>query len=149
MCIRDSVNCQQLHWATAQDTPLHTDIQSLPKEELDAKRRRWLRLPHQDTAHVAGPLPLTVGMPIRLTETLDREHNLCRGRRGVLIGWAPHPKEERLNVDGEWLLSKLPIRDLRAVCRRTLDDPFTTRYGSLSHHTRITALVRKQPDETQ
>ena len=39
---------------------------------------------------------------------LDHERQLFRGRRCRIMRWAPHPEEERLNVDGEWLLMKMP-----------------------------------------
>ena len=45
---------------------------------------------------------------MRLTDSVSRELKLYRGRKCVLRGWAPHPDEERLDVDGEWVLTKMP-----------------------------------------
>ena len=102
------INQQQLHWTIAQDTPLQREDRELPTEQLDAKRRRWLTLHDQETAHVVSQVPLAVGMPVRLTDSVDSDRQLFRGRRCQIIGWAPHPKEERMDVDGEWILTKIP-----------------------------------------
>ena len=45
---------------------------------------------------------------MRLTDSVSRELKLFRGRKCVLRGWAPHPEEEKLEVDGEWVLTKMP-----------------------------------------
>ena len=37
------------------------------------------------------------------------------------LGWAPHPKEERFDVDGEWLLTKMP----QVIYLRFEDAPWT------------------------
>ena len=102
------INQEQLHWAMARDVPLHRDDRELPCEQLDAKRRKWLELHDQETAHVVSQVPLAVGMPMRLTDSVDHERQLFRGRRCKVQGWAPHPKEERIDVDGAWILSKMP-----------------------------------------
>ena len=39
---------------------------------------------------------------------MDHACQLFRGRRCRIVGRAPHPKKERLDVDGEWLLTKMP-----------------------------------------
>ena len=102
------INQEQLHWTIAQDVPLHRDDRELPGDQLDAKRRRWLELHDQQTSHVVSQVPLAVGMPLRLTDTVDHQRQLFRGRRCRIVGWAPHPKEERFDVDGEWLQTKMP-----------------------------------------
>ena len=102
------INQEQLHWTIAQDRPLHRDDRDLPSEQLDAKRRRWLELHDQETAHVVSQVPLAVNMPMRLTDTVDHQRQLFRGRRCRMLGWAPHPREERFDVDGEWVLTKMP-----------------------------------------
>jgi len=102
------INKTQLHWTIAQDIPLNRDDRELPHEQLDAKRRRWLEIHDQETAHVVGQVPLAVGMPMRLTDTVDHQRHLFRVRRCRIHGWAPHPKEERIDVDAEWVLSNMP-----------------------------------------
>ena len=93
----------------------------LPPEQLDAKRRQWQKLHDQMTGHVVGQVPLAVGLPMRLTNTVDHDRQLFRGRRCVIVGWAPDPKEERLDVDGEWLLTKMP----QVIYLRFEDAPWT------------------------
>lgn len=102
------INQEQLHWAMAQDIPLHRDDRELSSDQLDAKRRKWLQLHDQETAHVVSQVPLAVGMPMRLTDSVDHGRQLFRGRRCTILGWAPHPREERIDVDGAWILSKMP-----------------------------------------
>ena len=87
---------------------MHRDDRELPCDQLDAKRRRWLELHGQQTSHVVSQVPLAVGMPMRLTDTVDHQRQLFHGRRCRILGWAPHPREERVGVDGEWLLTKMP-----------------------------------------
>ena len=53
--------------------------------------------------------PFVVGLPVRLTESIDRRRGLFRNRRGVIVGWAPHHAEEHDIVDGELLLSHMPV----------------------------------------
>ena len=45
---------------------------------------------------------------MRLTDSVSRELKLFRGRKCVLRGWAPHPEEEKFEVDGAWVLTKMP-----------------------------------------
>ena len=92
----------------AQDIPLHRDDRELPIDQVDAKRRRWLELHDQETAHIASQVLLVVDLPMRLTDTVDPQRQLFRGRRCRVIGWAPHGKEERVDVDGDWVLTKMP-----------------------------------------
>ena len=99
-------------WTGVQDTSLHREDRELPSElpsdQLDAKRRQRQQLHNQATGHVVGQVPVAVGTPRRLTATVDHARQLFRGRRCRIVGWAPHPKEERLDVDDEWLLTKMP-----------------------------------------
>ena len=54
-------------------------------------------------------LPLVVGLSMRLTETVDRKRKLFKGRRCWLESWVPHPDEAKLEIDGEWVLSHMPV----------------------------------------
>ena len=102
-------NNLQLSWCLARDIPLHRDDRDLPPEQLDAKRCRWLGQHDQNTSHIASQTALAKGLPFRLTDAVDRGRGLFRGRRGIMVGWAPHPEEERIDVDGEWFLTKMPF----------------------------------------
>ena len=103
------INSLQLQWCVARDIPLHQDDRDLPIEQLDEKRWRWLHMHDQHTSHIASQLPLVQGLPIRITDAVDRKRGLFRGRRGNIFGWASHPEEERATVDGGVLLTRMPL----------------------------------------
>ena len=77
----------------AHDTPLHRDDLALDKEQLDAKRKRWLTFHDQQTSGILGLLPLVKGLPVRLTTTLSKPLKLTKQRRGVIVGWTLHADE--------------------------------------------------------
>ena len=83
----------QVSWVKAHDVPLHRDDLSLGREQLDAKRKRWLSFHDQRTAGVLGLMPLVKGLPVRLTETMNRPLKLFKHRRGVVVGWKLHAEE--------------------------------------------------------
>ena len=82
----------------AQDVPLYNGDRDLPKEQLQHKRYKWLCEHDQRTEHLTSMLPLVVGLPMRLTDTVDRKWKLYKGRRCWLESWVPHPEEERRGV---------------------------------------------------
>ena len=48
-------------------------------------------------------------MPIRLTENVDRNRQLYRGRQGTIYGWTLAAGCIPEEVDGEFLLNRLPV----------------------------------------
>ena len=82
-----------LNWVKAHDTPLHRDDLALSREQLDAKRKRWLTFHDQQTSGILGLLPLVKGLPVRLTTQVSRQLKLSKQRRGVVVGWTLHPDE--------------------------------------------------------
>ena len=102
-------NKTTLSWCYARDIPLHRDDRDLPSEKLYLKLCRWMERHDQQTAHIASQVPLAENLPIRLADAVDRRLGFWRGRRGKIVGWVPHPDEEREVVDGEVLLSKMPL----------------------------------------
>ena len=66
-------NQVQLSWCYARDVPLHPAVRELAPDALQTKLISWLRRHDQETGHITSILPLAVGMPIRLTENVDRE----------------------------------------------------------------------------
>ena len=103
------VHERRLRWCVARDVPLHRDDRDLSAEALDAKRSRWLQKHDQHTAHLASSLPLVRGLPVRITETVDRGRHLFRGVRGKIYGWVAHPEETSEEIDGLWFLDRLPL----------------------------------------
>ena len=49
------------------------------------------------------------GLPVRLTESVDRKRRLYKDRPGKIVGWAEHPKEQTEAVDEERFLTQLPL----------------------------------------
>ena len=66
----------------APDVPLHPEDRELSQDKLDAKRFSWLRRHDQETSHPTSIYFLAVGMPIRLTDNVDRSSQLYRSREG-------------------------------------------------------------------
>ena len=99
---------RRLSWTIARDVPLYHEDRTLPADQLREKLCRWLMIHDQRTAHITSILPLVVGLPVRLTESIDRARQLYRNRRGTIVGWAPHPEETSEEADNEWLLSHMP-----------------------------------------
>ena len=78
---------------------LHLDDRKPPEERHRAKQCKWLELHNQQTEHFASLVPLVKGMPVRLTENVDRSRSLFRNRRGTIVGWAEHGAEARIEVE--------------------------------------------------
>ena len=101
-------NNVQLTWCYAKDVPLYPGDRELKADALQDKLFSWLRRHDQDTCHLPSILPLAKEMPIRLTESLDREKQLYRGRRGFIYGWTLARNCIPVDVGGEFLLDRLP-----------------------------------------
>ena len=87
---------------------MHREDRDLPDDKLREKRCRWLERHDQHTSHIGSQLPLVQGLPVRLTDAVDRKRALFRGRRGTIVGWVPHSEKEREEMDGDWILSHMP-----------------------------------------
>jgi hypothetical protein len=79
--------------------PLHLDDRKPPEERHRAKQCKWLELHNQQTEHFASLVPLVKGMPVRLTENVDRSCGLFPSRRGTIVGWAKHGARARNEVE--------------------------------------------------
>ena len=102
-------NRQQLSGCCSNDVPLHPADRDLNAKKLTAKLTSWLSRHDRGARHFPGLLGLTVGMPMRLTDTDDQKRQLYRGRRWFMRGWALHPGCIPEDLDGEWLLDRLPL----------------------------------------
>ena len=56
-------------------------------EALQHRKEQWLQLHDQQTSGIMGLLPLVKGMPIRFTNSIDKERGVFKHARGVLVGW--------------------------------------------------------------
>ena len=98
----------QISWTYAIDTPLHPEDLDLATDKLNAKRLTWLRRHDQETSNLVSLLPLVVGLPVRLTDTVDRDLGLYRHRRGTIYGWTLDERCVSVDVDGDLLLDVMP-----------------------------------------
>ena len=76
-----------LLWVVAHDDPGRTDAGALKGPALQRQRDRWLQLHDKQTGGIMGLLPCVRGLPMRFTETVDREKRIFKNTRGVLEGW--------------------------------------------------------------
>ena len=51
---------------------------------------------------------MVIGLPMRLTETVDRKRLLYKGRRCHVHSWAPHTEEEKTELNGEFVAAPMP-----------------------------------------
>ena len=69
--------------------------EALDKNRMDEKRRRWLQFHDQKTGGIMGILPLVKGLPVRLTDHIDRDRGLYKQTKCTIHGWSLSINEER------------------------------------------------------
>ena len=90
---------------------------------------RWLQYHDKDTGNLMGTLPLAVGMPVRLTEHVDRseDKHLLRGTIGFVHSWVWQPGDPRPSVvyvkfpDAAWQLEGTEEPGLYPIIPRSSD----------------------------
>ena len=60
---------------------------------MNAKRRRWLEFHDQKTGGIMGLLPLIKGLPVRLTDHIDRSLGLYKQTKCTIHGWTLNVNE--------------------------------------------------------
>jgi hypothetical protein len=85
-----------LLWCKATDRPYKGIDESLRGEALQRRLKTWLRFSDDKTAGIMGLLPLVKGMPMRCTNTIDRDGLLFKHTRCILRGWELDPVDEEL-----------------------------------------------------
>ena len=75
-----------LEWSVAQDT---AGAEALQAQVCDKEAKiRWLQYHDMDTQGLPGMLPLAIGMPVALTQHVDRsQKSLLKGRTGYVHSW--------------------------------------------------------------
>ena len=76
------VHRQKLSWIIARDVPLFSEDRALEPPKLRAKLCKWLLNHDQKTKHITSIMPLVKGLPVRLTESIERQRGLFRNRCG-------------------------------------------------------------------
>ena len=77
---------RKVFWVVAQDEPRDSSV-FRNNAEMQARQREWLRKHDKQTAGLLGVLPLVKGMPVRLTETCNRDVGAFKHATGTLVGW--------------------------------------------------------------
>ena len=70
--------------------------EALEKDALDAKKRQWLAFHDQKTGGIMGMLPLVKGLPVRLSDHVDRDMGLYKNTKCTIRGWSLNNNEEPL-----------------------------------------------------
>ena len=98
---------KQISWVYARDSARHGTHQERPYTSAD--KLRWLGYHDKACADMPGWLPLAVGMPVVLTDHLDRsEKQLLRGRRATIHSWVVDDEEMGVDDVAEVTLRKMP-----------------------------------------
>ena len=79
------------------------------KPEIREEKVTWLQRHDKDCGGLYGILPLAKGMPVALTDHIDRnrEKNLLRGRIGYIVPWVVRDDEHSVYEDGVRVLHLL------------------------------------------
>ena len=83
---------------------------------------RWLQYHDRDTNNLPGMLPLAIGMPVALTEHLDRGKQLLRGSVGHVHSWQWNDNDRRPSTvyvkfpDAEWMLDGINELGVYPIC---------------------------------
>ena len=90
---------QALTWSIAKDKPSNRVLSE--KMNITEEKEVWLSRHDRDCAGLYGTLPLAKGLPMMLTEHLDRnpEKSLLKGRIGYVKRWVLDDREDSEFVD--------------------------------------------------
>ena len=96
-------------WSVAQDTPTTAALRENPS--IVTKKKDWLKRHDRESGDLYGMLPLVHGMPVALTDHLDRSPDkaLLRGSIGKIHSWTVPRDEPSKMEQGERVLSKQPV----------------------------------------
>ena len=101
-----------LLWHRCQDKPYKGVDDSMRGEQLEHRRRAWLKYADNKTGGIAGLLPLVKGMPLHCTDTIDRDKQLFKHTRCTLEGWELDPVDAQLVeqcAQSEYVLTLPPV----------------------------------------
>jgi hypothetical protein len=80
------------------------------RPDLPAQKLCWLQRHDRQSGDLYGALPLIEGMPVALTDHIDRspQKQLLRGRVGYIHSWILQAEEKSQYVEGVRILHRLP-----------------------------------------
>ena len=86
-----------LEWSAAQDKAGAETLQTQVCDK--ATKIRWLQYHDMETEGLCGMLPLAIGMPVALTQHVDRsQKSLLKGRTGYVHSWFWKENEQQPRV---------------------------------------------------
>ena len=88
-----------LVYCPAKDTPSTEALRLRP--DLPAQQISWLNRHDRESGHLYGVLPLLIGMPVAVTEHINRsyERRILKGRLGYIHSWVLAPDEQSVYED--------------------------------------------------
>ena len=113
-------------YAVAKDTCSSEALRAKP--DLSTQKLSWLQRHDRESGDLYGMMPLVEGMPVALTDHVDRsvEKSLLRGKVGRIHSWVPHREECSEFVDGARILKHLPaVVFVKYVKKNGSDVPWT------------------------
>ena len=96
-------------YVVAKDTPSQDALRERPG--LAADKVKFLQRHDRESGDLYGMLPILQGMPVALTDHLDRNPKiqLLRGKVGFVHSWVLHEEEQSRLKDNVRILEKLPL----------------------------------------
>ena len=95
-------------YCPAKDTPSTDALRERP--DLPSQKVSWLNRHDRESGDLYGVLPLVKGMPVAMSDHIDRssEKRILRGRVGVVDSWVLGDEEKSVFENGKRILRKLP-----------------------------------------
>ncbi len=95
-------------WVTAKDKPLPKTLQERP--DLVLQKVAWLSRHDRECGDLYGMFPLMAGLPVALTDHLDRnpQKQLLRGKLGVIHSWKCSATEDSVWEEDVRILHEFP-----------------------------------------
>ena len=95
-------------YCPAKDKPSPEALRERP--DLPAQKKNWLQRRDRESGDVYGIVTLAKGMPVALTDHIDRspDKQLLRGKIGEIHSWILDEKETSVYENGVRVLKKLP-----------------------------------------
>ena len=80
------------------------------RSDLSAQKMHWLKRHDRESGDLYGILPLIKGMPVAMTDHIDRsvDKRILRGRVGYVHSWVLAGDETSCFQNGKRVLTRLP-----------------------------------------
>lgn len=120
---------ESITWIKANDKPNQATLAEHPN--IISQKMEWLQNHDRHCGNLYGMFPLIKGMPVALTDHVDRkkERPLLRGRIGTLDSWILHPEEQSVFQNGVRILDNMPQAVIIHFPRETWKLPSLPRPG--------------------